>query len=340
MLRTVSASAEHWPLSRPFRISRGIRSQADLVFVEVRQGACVGWGEGAPIPRYGDTVESCIAQIEGIADALAADLSRNDLLDVLPAGAARNAVDCALWDLEAQLGGKPVAEMIGRPTRRRLTTALTVGLGTIEAMREAAAHLAGSALIKVKVDADDPAARIAAVRAAAPEATLIVDANEAWDMVLLRSMQPALRQARVALLEQPLPAAEDGALEGFVRSVPICADESCHVADDVARLATRYEAVNIKLDKTGGLTAALDLLAAARARGMMVMTGCMICTSLSIAPAFEVAAASDFADLDGPLWLARDRSGGVRLEAGELLAASPELWGGPSARARQQVKSR
>lgn len=339
MLRTVSASGEHWPLSRPFRIARGIRSQADLIFVEVCEGACVGWGEGAPIPRYGDSVESCVAQIEGIADAVAAGLTRNDLLGLLPAGAARNALDCALWDLEAQLGGCSVAERIGRPPRQRLITALTVGLDTIEAMGEAAARLAGSPLIKVKVDANDPAARIAAVRAAAPEATLIVDANEAWNMALLGAMQPALREARVALLEQPLPAAEDDALEGFMRSVPICADESCHLADDVARLATRYEAVNIKLDKTGGLTAALELLAAARARGMMVMTGCMICSSLSIAPAFEVAAASDFADLDGPLWLAEDRPGGVRLEAGELLAPSPELWGGPSARARQQVQS-
>lgn len=328
MLRTLKASGEHWPLKTPFRISRGVRTEADLVVVEVAQDGVVGRGEGAPIPRYGDTVESCVAQVLALAPRVAAGLTRRALLEALPAGAARNALDCALWDLEARLAGRSVADLIGRPARGTVTTALTVGLGTPREMAAAAARLAGHPLIKVKVNADDPAAQIAAVRAAAPDAVLIADANEAWDMDLVRAMQPHLAAARVALLEQPLPAAQDGALAGFHPSVPICADESCHLAADVPGLADRYQAVNIKLDKTGGLTAALDLLAAARAHGLVVMTGCMVCTSLSVAPAFQIAEQADFVDLDGPIWLARDRPGGVVLADAVLAAPGGDLWGG------------
>ncbi|WP_296598820.1 N-acetyl-D-Glu racemase DgcA [Phenylobacterium sp.] len=330
MLRTLNASGEHWPLKTPFRISRGVRTEADLVVVEVAQDGVVGRGEGAPIPRYGDTVESCVEQVQALASQVSAGLNRRELLEVLPAGAARNALDCALWDLEARLVGRTVSDLIGRAGRGTVTTALTVGLGTPDEMGAAAARLAGYPLIKVKVNADDPAAQIAAVRAAAPLAALIADANEAWDMDLVRAMQPHLAEARVALLEQPLPAAEDGALAGFRPSIPICADESCHVAGDVAGLADRYQAVNIKLDKTGGLTAALDLLAAARAQGLIVMTGCMICTSLSVAPAFQIAEQADFVDLDGPIWLREDRPGGVALSNGVLTAPLGELWGGVS----------
>ncbi len=331
MLRTLNAFGEHWPLKTPFRISRGVRTQADLVVAEVAQDGVVGRGEGAPIPRYGDTVESCVAQIQGLASQVSDGLSRRDLLQALPPGAARNALDCALWDLEARLAGRAVSDIIGRSSRGTVTTALTVGLGAPEEMGAAAAALANHPLIKVKVNADNPAAQIAAVRAAAPRAVLIADANEAWNLPLLRDMQPHLAEARVALLEQPLPAAEDGALSGFRPLVPICADESCHVAADVPRLADRYQAVNIKLDKTGGLTAALDLLAAARAKGLIVMTGCMVCTSLSVAPAFQVAEQADFVDLDGPIWLAKDRPGGVVLADAVLTAPRGELWGGSPA---------
>ncbi|TAJ72754.1 MAG: dipeptide epimerase [Phenylobacterium sp.] len=328
MFRTLKAAGEHWPLTTPFRISRGARTQADLVVVEVAHGGAVGRGEGAPIPRYGDTVESCVAQLQALAPRVAAGLTRRELIEALPPGAARNALDCALWDLEARRAGRSVADLIGRVARGTVTTALTVGLGAPEEMGAAAAKLADYPLIKVKVNADDPAAQIAAVRAAAPDAVLIVDANEAWDTDLVRAMQPHLAAARVALLEQPLPAAEDAALAGFRPLVPICADESCHLAEDVPGLADRYQAVNIKLDKTGGLTAALDLLAAARAHGLIVMTGCMICTSLSVAPAFQVAEQSDFVDLDGPIWLAKDRDGGVRLTEAVLTAPDGALWGG------------
>lgn len=331
MLRTLKATGEHWPLRTPFRISRGIRTEADLVVVTVTQGDLVGRGEGAPIPRYGDSVERCIAQLQALEPQVAAGLTRRALLEALPAGAARNALDCALWDLEARLAGRSVGEMLGRASRAAVTTALTVGLGSPAEMGAAAARIAGYPLIKVKVNADDPASQIAAVRAAAPDADLIVDANEAWTMDLVRAMQPHLADARVALLEQPLPAAEDGALRGFQPTTPICADESCHLAADVAGLADRYQAVNIKLDKTGGLTAALDLLATARAHGLIVMTGCMVCTSLSVAPAFHIAEQADFVDLDGPIWLAEDRVGGVRLTDGVLSAPRGDLWGGDGA---------
>ena len=328
MLRTLKVAGEQWPLATPFRISRGTRTQADVVVAEVSDGEVVGRGEGVPIPRYGDTVQGCVAQLEGLASRVATGLTRGELIRALPAGAARNALDCALWDLEARLSGRPVAGLIGRAARGTVVTAITVGLDTPAAMGAAAAKLARHPLIKLKVGAEDPAARIAAVRAAAPDATLIVDANEAWDLDLLRAMQPRLATARVALLEQPLPVADDEALAGFDPSVPICADESCHVASDVPGLVGRYQAVNIKLDKAGGLTAALELLAAARAHGMIVMTGCMVCTSLSVAPAFHVAEQSDFVDLDGPVWLARDRPGGVVLAEGIMTAPGGDLWGG------------
>ncbi|PZQ64336.1 MAG: dipeptide epimerase [Phenylobacterium zucineum] len=327
MLRTLNATAEHWPLSTPFRISRGVRTQADVVVAQVWDGVHLGQGEGVPIPRYGDTVESCVDQLQAIAREVAGGLGRRELLDVLPPGAARNALDCALWDLEAKQAGRSVAELAGLTPAASVVTALTVGLAAPDEMGRAAAAIAGHPLLKVKVDATDPARQIAAVRAAAPEATLIVDANEAWDLELVEAMQSVLASTRVALLEQPLPAGQDEGLAGIRPLTPICADESCHVAADVAGLSNRYQAVNIKLDKTGGLTAALDLLAAARAQGMMVMTGCMICTSLSVAPAFYVGGQADFVDLDGPVWLACDRPGGVRLEDGRLLAPTAGFWG-------------
>jgi L-Ala-D/L-Glu epimerase len=327
MTRTFRVSGEHPPLAVPFRISRGIRTQADLVVVELGENGHVGRGEGAPIPRYGDTVESCVQDLEGLRSAVEAGLTRQELLTALKPGAARNALDCALWDLESRRAGKPVAALIGFPALTPTITAMTVSLDTPEAMGRAALALAELPLVKVKVNADDPAAQLRAVRAACPKSRLIVDANEAWTMDLVRAMQPVLAEVGVSLLEQPLPAAQDDDLAGFVGSVPICADESCHVASDLERLIGRYQAVNIKLDKTGGLTAALDLLSAARSAGLTVMTGCMICTSLSIAPTFVVAAQSDFADMDGPTWLAQDRPGGVVLRQGVMTAPTSQVWG-------------
>jgi L-alanine-DL-glutamate epimerase-like enolase superfamily enzyme len=328
MLRELRVSGERWPLAVPFRIARGIRTESEVVYVELSQDGVVGRGEGVPIARYVDTVEDCIAQIEAARAALEGGASRRDLMSLMKAGAARNAVDCATWDLEARLAGRSIASLSGRPEPGAVTTAMTVSLDAPAAMEEAARRLAHLPLVKVKVNGDDPAAQIRAARRGAPDPVMVVDCNEGWTMGLVRAMQPVLVECDIALLEQPLPAAHDEELRGFSPDVPICADESCHTAEDLERLDGLYQAVNIKLDKTGGLTAALDLLDAARERRLTVMMGCMICTSLSIAPAFHVAARSDFADLDGPTWLAQDRPGGVRLDNGLMTPPSGALWGG------------
>jgi L-alanine-DL-glutamate epimerase-like enolase superfamily enzyme len=327
MLRELSARHRSWPLAAPFRISRGVKHSAEVVVVEIREDGCRGRGESVPYARYGETIESVLDEIRCVRQAIAAGATRAELAELLPAGAARNALDCALWDLEAQLAGTSVWSALRLAPPQVLTTALTVGLDTPERMGKAAARIASARLIKVKVDANAPAAQIGAVRCAAPTARLIVDPNESWSIDLLRDMQPALAALDVALVEQPLPAADDDALEGFVSAVPICADESCHVAADLPRLLGRYQAINIKLDKTGGLTEALALRAAARAAGFRIMVGCMVCSSLGIAPAFLVARGAEFVDLDGPLWLQADHDDGVRACNGALHPAAPGFWG-------------
>jgi L-alanine-DL-glutamate epimerase-like enolase superfamily enzyme len=328
MLRALSATHQSWPLAAPFRISRGVKTVAEVVFVELHQGGMHGVGEGVPYPRYGETVELVLEQIRSVTPAIAAGMTREQLQSALPPGAARNAVDCALWDLSASLSGQSVAEQLKQEPVPALTTALTVGIDTPEAMHTAAERIRNTPLIKVKVDASNPAEQLRAVRAGAPAARLIVDPNESWNLEILESMQVVMVDLGVELIEQPLPAQDDELLEGFRPAVAICADESCHVAADLPRLLTRYQAVNIKLDKTGGLSGARELLAAAAQAGLQVMCGCMICTSLSIAPAFHIARHAQFVDLDGPLWLKEDRPGGVSLEAGKLSPASTTLWGG------------
>jgi L-alanine-DL-glutamate epimerase-like enolase superfamily enzyme len=325
--RTLHAQRHRFALTRPFRIARGVKSFADVVTVTVSEGGVEGRGEGVPYPRYGESVESALAEIETARSAVEAGAGREALQSLLTPGAARNAIDCALWDLEARQSGRDVATLLGLAPTGPLASALTLGIDTPEAMARAAAEVAQAPLLKIKVDADDPAARIRAVRAAAPEAALIVDPNESWDRGLLEAMQPILLETGVDLLEQPVPAEADSWLEGFVPAVPICADEAVHVAADLDSVARRYQAVNVKLDKSGGLTAALALARAARARGLGLMTGCMVSSSLSIAPAFHVAALSDFVDLDGPLWLREDGPGGVRDEGGVLSPPAPGFWG-------------
>ncbi|HYJ81352.1 MAG TPA: N-acetyl-D-Glu racemase DgcA [Allosphingosinicella sp.] len=326
MPRRLHARHDRFALSRPFRISRGVKTAADVITVTVGEGDVAGRGEGVPYPRYGESVEAALAAVEEARPAVEAGAGREALQALLPPGAARNAVDCALWDLEARLSGIDVASRLGVACDR-LVSAITLGIDTPDAMAEAAALHSRAPLLKVKVDSDDPAARIRAVRSAAPAAALIVDPNESWDQRLLEEMQPVLLEADVDLIEQPVPADSDSWLAGFVPAVPICADEAVHVAADLDRIALRYQAVNVKLDKTGGLTAALELAHAARARGLILMTGCMVSTSLSIAPAFHVAAMSDFVDLDGPLWLREDRPGGVRDEGGMLVPPERGFWG-------------
>jgi L-Ala-D/L-Glu epimerase len=326
-LRELSVVTESWPLAVPFRISRGTKVAADVVVVEIREGGVVGRGESVPYARYGESGDSVLHQVADVREAVEHGLDRAGLATRLKAGAARNAIDCALWDLESRRSARSVASLLGAGEISELPSALTVSLDTPERMAEAAARLAGVRLLKVKVDGSDPEAQLRAVHRAAPEARLVVDANEGWTLPLLRAMQPVLVETGVALLEQPLPAAEDDALAGFVPAVPICADESCHTAADLPRLRGRYQAVNVKLDKTGGLTGALELVAGARAAGFRVMVGCMVGTSLGIAPAMHVAREAEFVDLDGPLWLARDRAGGVTFTAGRVRPPAPGFWG-------------
>ncbi len=329
MPRTLTVFAETFKLRAPFRISRGVKTAAEVVTVTVGQDGLTGRGEGVPYPRYGESVESAVAAIESLRGAIEQGLDRQALLQLMPASAARNAIDCALWDLELQLGGSDLATALDldRPLRP-IVTAMTISLDTPDKMAAAAAALADAPLLKVKVDRSDPAALLTAVRAAAPGPKMIVDPNESWTIAEVRDLQGLMTDLRIDLLEQPLPADADRDLAGFRSAIQIAADESVHIAADLDALPDGYGVVNIKLDKTGGLTGALELAAAARARGLDVMTGCMICSSLSIAPAWAIAATSSFADLDGPLWLAEDRSGGVRGANGLLSPPQPGFWGG------------
>lgn len=327
MHRTLAARHDRFALSRPFRISRGVRTAADVVTVTLGEDGAEGRGEGVPYPRYGESVESVRAQVETARGAIEGGAGREELLSIMAPGAARNAIDCALWDLEARLAGRTVAHLLGAPPPGRIATALTVAIDTPAAMARAAGAIASAPLIKVKVDADDPAIAVRAVRAAAPAAALIVDPNESWNEALLRNMMPVLEECRVAVLEQPVPASEDGWLESYRSPVPICADEAIHTVAELDAVAARYDAVNVKLDKAGGLTAGLELARAARDSGLKLMSGCMVCSSLGIAPALHVARHADWADLDGPLWLSEDRAGGVSAENGWLLPSIQGFWG-------------
>lgn len=331
MSRTLRAQHDRFPLIRPFRIARGTKTAADVVTVTIGEGDWSGRGEAVPYPRYGETIDGALAAIERVRPLIERGAGRTELLDALPAGAARNAIDCALWDLEARLTGRDVAAMIGGQAVEAMPSAMTIVIDAPEAMARDAAGLAEAPVLKIKVDSSEPAAQIRAVRSAAPMAKLIVDPNESWDRPLLEAMQPVLVEARVALLEQPVPAEADDWLEDFSPAVPICADESVHVAADLELVARRYQAVNVKLDKAGGLTAALELAEAARALGLGLMTGCMVSSSLSIAPALHVAMISGFVDLDGPVWLREDRPGGIEAEGGFIHPPTVGFWGGSRA---------
>lgn len=327
MPRLLHAEHNRFPLKAPFRIARGVKTAADVVTVTISEAGLVGRGEAVPYPRYDESVESALAAIESVRAFVEQGACRETMLTALPAGAARNAVDCALWDIEARLSGLNVAEMIEGAPLAPVATALTIGIDTPSAMAEAARALGEAPLLKVKVDAQNPEAQIRAVRAAAPGPALIVDPNESWDRSLVEAMQKVLVETRVALLEQPVPAGEDGWLEGFAPAVPICADESLHTSADLPTVARRYSHVNVKLDKAGGLTAALAVAKEARAMGLGLMTGCMVSSSLSIAPALHLAMLSDFVDLDGPFWLREDRPGGVREESGLIHPPAAGFWG-------------
>jgi len=327
---------ETWPLAQAFRISRGSKSAAEVVVVEISASGdgreWLGRGECVPYARYGESSQSVMDAVASAwtrLDVGSADFDgiRGQVQAILPACAARNALDAALWDLQSRRRGCGVAELLGLQPTSSIETACTISLDSPERMAASARQLAAFPLIKVKVDAHDPAAQLAAVHAAAPAAQLIVDANEGWSFPLLQAMQEPLRNCGAVLLEQPLPAAEDALLERFTPLVPICADESCHTMADLPRLRDRYQAINVKLDKSGGLTAAHELVHAAVAANMQVMLGCMVCTSLGIAPVLLLARHAHWLDLDGPLLLAADRPGGVTLLNGRLQPPQPGFWG-------------
>ena len=318
---------ESWPIRGTFAISRGSRTATEVVVVELTRDGHTGRGECVPYPRYGETVEGVIADIESLRARLAGGLDREALQVALPAGAARNAVDCAFWDLEAKRAGRRVFELAGLPAPKPLTTAYTLSLDTPDAMGRAAAANAHRPLLKLKVTGDGDLDRVRAVRANALGSKLVVDANEAWTPEQFTRFVPELAGLGVTMVEQPLPAKADAPLASLKRAIPVCADESCHDASTIEGLVGRYDMINIKLDKTGGLTEALKLRAAAAAKGFGVMVGCMIATSLSMAPAVLVAQGVAVVDLDGPLLLARDRDAGLRYDGSTVHPADAALWG-------------
>ncbi|WP_052281606.1 L-Ala-D/L-Glu epimerase [Kluyvera genomosp. 1] len=319
-MRKLRVFEEAWPLHSPFVIARGSRSEAKVVVVELEQDGIKGVGECTPYPRYGESLASVMAQIMAIGEQLEQGITRTQLATLLPAGAARNAVDCALWSLEAQQSKSDVVTQLDVTLPDTVVTAQTVVIGTPEQMAASAKALceSGATLLKVKLDNHFICERMVAIREAAPQATLIVDANESWRGDGLAARCQLLADLNVAMLEQPLPVGEDEALENFIHPLPICADESCHTREDLPVLRGRYEMVNIKLDKTGGLTEALALAAEAKAQGFALMLGCMLCTSRAINAALPLAPQVRFADLDGPTWLAVDAQPALRFTCGEL----------------------
>jgi L-alanine-DL-glutamate epimerase-like enolase superfamily enzyme len=323
----LSARIERWPIAGSFTISRGAKTEAVTVVAEVRRGGLTGRGECVPYPRYGETPEATLAALKSMREPLRRGLDRQALQQAMPAGAARNALDCAWLDLEAKTHGLRVWDLLGRPVPRACTTAYTISLGTPAAMAAAAATAAHRPLLKIKLGGDGDGARIAAVCQAAPDSELIVDANEAWTSDNLEQHLAECAQAGVTLVEQPLPAGRDEALARIKRPLAVCADESVHDRSTLAGLRERYDAVNIKLDKTGGLTEALAMADAARALGFEIMVGCMVATSLAMAPAMLLAGEARFVDLDGPLLLARDRDGGLRYDGSLVYPPEAALWG-------------
>jgi L-alanine-DL-glutamate epimerase-like enolase superfamily enzyme len=324
---SLSVRIERWPIAGSFAISRGAKTEAAVVIAELFDGRFRGRGECVPYARYGETVEGVRDTIDAMGADIARGLDRVALQQAMPPGAARNALDCAFWDLAARRAGTPVHALVGLPAPKPLTTAYTISLATPEAMAAAAAQVADRMLLKVKLGGAGDPARIMAVRHVAPRAELIVDANEGWTDGDLAENLAACAAAGVTLIEQPLPADRDEMLARIRRPLPICADESVHGRASLAALAGKYDAVNIKLDKTGGLTEALAMAADAERLGFDLMVGCMVATSLAMAPAMLVAQRARVVDLDGPLLLARDRPDGLRYEGSLVHPATPALWG-------------
>ena len=319
----ITVTPESFKLAQVFTISRGSRTEAKVLTVRLQDGENHGWGECVPYARYDETLESVTAEINGLPDRF----DRAELYELLPAGAARNAVDCALWDLEAKASGKRAWELAGLPAPKPEITAYTLSLDTPAKMQEQAAKHAFRPLLKIKLGTPDDMPRLEAVRAGAPKSRIIIDANEGWSRAVYLDLVPHLQRLGVSLVEQPLPASDDEGLIGIERPVPVCADESAHDCSSLPHLKGKYDVVNIKLDKTGGLTEALRLKDAALAEGYGVMVGCMVGTSLAMAPATLVAQGATVTDLDGPLLLAEDRGTPLHFDEHGVHAPKPELWG-------------
>lgn len=317
---------ERYPIAGKFTISRGSKTEAAVIVCEIGHNGLLGRGECVPYARYGESIESVSEQIEAVRSAIESGATRQDIQTLMPAGAARNAVDCAMWDLEAKLSGKSVADTLGTPTRA-LETAITVSLGTPEEMAESTAKVAHYPLIKVKMGGDNDIERIHAVADAAPNSRIIIDANEGWTEDNIEENMAAAAKAGVVLIEQPLPAGKDDILSRIEHPVIICADESVHTSVGLEDLAKRYDAVNIKLDKAGGLTEGLIMREKATSLGLQIMVGCMVGTSLGMAPAVLLAHKADVVDLDGPLLLAHDRDPGLRYDGALVYPPEATVWG-------------
>jgi L-alanine-DL-glutamate epimerase-like enolase superfamily enzyme len=324
---SLSVRVEHWPIAGSFTISRGAKTEAVVVVAELNDGRHRGRGECVPYARYDETVASVTAALQAVAGKLALGLDRKTLQQEMPAGAARNALDCAFWDLEAKRAGRPAYELAGLAAPKPLVTAYTISIGEPQTMADAARAAASRPLLKIKLGAPGDIDRIAAVRDAVPQAELIVDANEGWTADNLAENLAACASAGVALIEQPLPAGGDAPLAETKRPIPVCADESVHDRASLSALRGCYDAVNIKLDKTGGLTEALAMADEAQRLGFQIMTGCMVATSLAMAPAILVAQRARVVDLDGPLLLAKDRPDGLRYDGSLVHPPLPALWG-------------
>lgn len=327
MKRSVAVHLENWMALIPFRISRNTWDDFPSVVCEIEQDGAIGRGEGLGVYYFGEDQKSMLAQVESVADELAAGAGRQDLLELLPPGGARCAVDAALWDLEAQLSGTSAWEAAG-VTTDPLETVFTIGLeGEPEEMGARATAAADLTLFKVKLNDDRPVERIAAIRSARPDARLVVDINEGWEFGQLREVAPALADLGVSMIEQPLRRGHDDELEGYDSPLPLCADESIQHAGELEDIAGRYQMINIKLDKTGGLTHGLELASAAREKGLGIMIGCMGGTSLSMAPMHVIGHIADFVDIDGPLLLRSDRAGGFTYDRGIVSLPVKRFWG-------------
>ncbi len=318
-----------WPLARPMTTAHGINTEVDVVVAEISDVESRGRGECVPLQRYGETIDTVVAALEAMKGAIASGLARDTLQSALPPGAARNALDCAFWDMDAKRAYQSVAELAGIGAMPPLMTAFTLDFDTPDKMAEQAAANRTRPLLRLELRGDADVERVQAVRQAAPAARLIVDANESWNEAQLREFMPMLVDLRVALIEQPLPADADNALARLELPIPFCADESCRTRADLDRLDGKYQVINIKLDKAGGLTEALALAAEAKRRGLRIIVGGAISTSLGIAPALLAAQQADIVDLDGPLHLALDRGAGLRYDGSMICPADPKLWGGP-----------